>query len=154
MIQPVSNIPCPLGMGMFVTLCDDVVCSKRSRSVAVGKSHYKNEKNFGLSSSFYRRFFAEIFLFLRHNPDVTHWQAVVIFERRSLEPKAVQRIPFLTLLESSQIHRIYLEDFRELPANSVEAAILQLIVTKPKTAVQKAKVLIDQARDRNDSDLY
>lgn len=102
--------------------------------------------------SFYRRFFAEIFLFLRHNPDVTYWRAVVIFERRSREPKAPQRLPFLALLESPQIYRIYLEDLQKSPADSVETAILQLIVKKPQTAVQNARVLIDRAKNENDSD--
>ena len=106
------------------------------------------EVQFQHDVEFYRRFFSEIFLFLRHNPKVTHWQAAAIFERRSREP--VDQKPFQVLLESPQIHRIYLEDFQELSTDSLGEAILQLIVTKPKFAVPKAKVLVKRVQAQSE----
>ncbi|MEL7070538.1 MAG: Rpn family recombination-promoting nuclease/putative transposase [Cyanobacteria bacterium J06581_3] len=97
---------------------------------------------------FYRRFFSEIFLFLRHNPKVSHWQAVAIFERRSREPK--DQNAFRILLDSPIVHRIYLEDFKEISTDSLGAAILQLMVTAPKKSIAKAKAIIARAKTPSD----
>lgn len=45
---------------------------------------YFVEVQFQLDSTFYRRFFAEIFLYLRQNESVNFWRAVVIYPQRSL----------------------------------------------------------------------
>ncbi|MEL6353784.1 MAG: Rpn family recombination-promoting nuclease/putative transposase [Cyanobacteria bacterium J06627_28] len=107
------------------------------------------EVQFQHDTNFYRRFFSEIFLFLRHNPNVQHWQAAAIFEKRSREP--VDQTPFQVLLESPQIHRIYLEDFKKVATDSIGEAILQLIVTKPKSAVSRAKALIARTSTQSDT---
>ena len=111
------------------------------------------EVQFQRDVRFYRRLFAEIFIFLRHNPKVTHWQALVIFERRSREPNLQQRLPFQALLNSPQVHVIYLEDFQQTPIDSWEAAILQLIISRPKNAVQRAKALIARIKAQSDPSL-
>ncbi|MGB3296931.1 MAG: Rpn family recombination-promoting nuclease/putative transposase [Phormidesmis sp.] len=111
------------------------------------------EVQFQKDVRFYRRLFAEIFIFLRHNPNVAHWQALVIFERRSREPDQHQRLPFQTLLQSPQLHVIYLEDFQQASADSWEAAILQLIVTNPREAIQRAKVLISRIKSQTYSNV-
>ena len=111
------------------------------------------EVQFQRDARFYRRLFAEVFMFLRHNPKVTHWQALVIFERRSREPNLQQRLPFQSLLSSPQVHIIYLEDFQQTSIDSWEAAILQLIITRPKNAVQRAKALIARIKTQSDSSL-
>ncbi|MGD1897865.1 MAG: Rpn family recombination-promoting nuclease/putative transposase [Phormidesmis sp.] len=111
------------------------------------------EVQFQKDIQFYRRLFAEIFVFLSHNPNVIHWRAIVIFARRSREPAEQQRLPYQSLLNSDQVHRIYLEDFQELSTDSLNATILQLIVTKPKAAIQRAKSLIERVKVNNDSSL-
>ncbi|MEL7358855.1 MAG: Rpn family recombination-promoting nuclease/putative transposase [Cyanobacteria bacterium J06560_6] len=93
---------------------------------------------------FYRRLFSEIFLFLRHNPKVCHWQAVAIFEKRSREPSDQQA--FRVLLDSPIVHRIYLEDFKEVSTGSLGSAILQLMVTPPKKSITRAKAIIARAK--------
>lgn len=111
------------------------------------------EVQFQKDDAFYRRLFAEIFMFLRHNPEVTYWRSVIIFERRSREPEDAQKVPFQTLLNSSQVHRIYLEDFQQTESTSLEAAILQLVVTKPRSTIQRAKALINTVNAQSDSSL-
>lgn len=111
------------------------------------------EVQFQKDVQFYRRLFAEIFVFLRHNPKVAHWQSVVIFERRSREPDEKQQLPYQGLIHSNQVHRIYLEDYRDIVTDSLEASILQLVVTKPQTAVQRAKSLIERVKVDNNSSL-
>jgi len=98
------------------------------------------EVQFQKDKAFYRRFFAEIFLFLRRNPKVDYWQAVVIFEKRSREP--VDKLAFQVLLNSPQMHRIYLEDFESVSPNSVGSAIFQLIVSDSELAIERARAVI------------
>ncbi|MBN3926016.1 Rpn family recombination-promoting nuclease/putative transposase [Nostoc sp. NMS4] len=53
---------------------------------------YFVEVQFQLDSTFYRRFFAEIFTYLRQNESVNFWRAVVIYPQRSLDPS--DRLPY------------------------------------------------------------
>ena len=102
------------------------------------------EIQFQLDEFFYHRFFAEIFLFLRKNPDVEHWQAVVLFEQRNRETDKQQ--PFRTLLDSPQVQSLYLSDFQEIDFESIELSVLQLIVTSPELAIERAKQVIRRAK--------
>ncbi len=109
------------------------------------------EVQFQKDAYFYHRFFSEIFIFLRQNPEVTYWQAIVLFEKSSREPERQQ--PFLVLLNSDQVHRIYLEDLRQISSVSLEVAIVQLIVTQPRSAMQFARQLLERAKTQSDSSL-
>ncbi|NET55729.1 MAG: DUF2887 domain-containing protein, partial [Symploca sp. SIO2E6] len=60
----------------------------------------------------YHRLFAEIFVFLQQNPQYTHWQAVVIFPSKSLEPEDVG--VYSLLLESTQVQRFYLNKLEQV----------------------------------------
>ena len=102
------------------------------------------EIQFQFDEYFYHRFFAEIFLFLRKNPDVKHWQAVVLFEKRSRETSNQQ--PFRTLLDSNQVQALYLTDIQDSDFESIELSVLQLIVVEPKLAVERAKQVIQRAK--------
>ena len=95
---------------------------------------------------FYQRFFAEIFLFLRQNPQTLRWRAVVLFAKHSLEPEQTE--PFQTLIESDQVNRIYLEDLQQVATESVGIGLVQLAVAKPNTAMEQAQALLMQARAR------
>lgn len=98
------------------------------------------EVQFQKDKAFYRRLFAEIFLFLRHNSKINYWQAIVIFEKRSREP--VDKLAFQVLLSSPQVHRIYLEDFESISPDSIGSAIFQLIVSEPTLAIGRAKAIL------------
>ncbi|NET56876.1 MAG: Rpn family recombination-promoting nuclease/putative transposase, partial [Symploca sp. SIO2E6] len=65
----------------------------------------------------YHRLFAEIFVFLQQNPEFTHWQAVVIFPSKSLEPEDVGL--YSLLLESTQVQRFYLKELEQVQPFSV-----------------------------------
>ena len=102
------------------------------------------EIQFQLDPYFYQRFLAEIFLFLRQNPQTLHWQAVVLFANRDLEPQETQ--PFQPLLESQQVNRIYLEDLRQVATDSLGIGLVQLVVADAKQAITQAKGLLRQAQ--------
>jgi predicted transposase/invertase (TIGR01784 family) len=94
---------------------------------------------------FYQRFFAEIFLYLRQNPVVFRWQAAVLFAKRSIEPQDSRA--YTTLLNSTQVQRIYLEDLKKLTGASIEIGLIQLIVLTPKKVTHKAQSLLSQVKD-------
>ncbi|MEH2001751.1 MAG: Rpn family recombination-promoting nuclease/putative transposase [Nostoc sp.] len=104
---------------------------------------YFVEVQFQLDSTFYRRFFAEIFLYLRQNESVNFWRAVVIYPQRSLDPS--DRLPYEVLLDSSQVQRIYLDEL-DTGENSLQVAIIKLIIEREETAIDKGRELILQAR--------
>ncbi|MGK7907438.1 MAG: Rpn family recombination-promoting nuclease/putative transposase [Synechococcus sp.] len=103
------------------------------------------EIQFQLDPYFYHRFFAEIFLFLRQNPEMKDWHAVVLFAKRGIEPGQTQ--PFQPLLESELVSRIFLEDLQENASNSLGIGLAQLVAARPNAAVDLAKVLLGQARE-------
>ncbi|MCL6750897.1 Rpn family recombination-promoting nuclease/putative transposase [Nostoc sp. CCCryo 231-06] len=106
---------------------------------------YFVEVQFQLDSTFYRRFFAEVFLYLRQNESVNFWRAVVIYPQRSLDPS--DRLPYELLLDSSQVQRIYLDEL-DPGENSLQVAIVKLILEREETAVDKGRELILQARQQ------
>ncbi|MCG9891442.1 MAG: Rpn family recombination-promoting nuclease/putative transposase [Thermosynechococcaceae cyanobacterium MS004] len=101
---------------------------------------------------FYHRFFAEIFLYFQQYPDTADWKAVVLFSKRSVEPEQTQL--FRTLLESTQVQRVYLEDLQNESTESLGLGLLQLIDAKPETAGVKALALVEKVRGqvREDAD--
>lgn len=106
---------------------------------------YFVEVQFQLDLTFYRRFFAEIFLYLRQNESVNFWRAIVIYPQRSLDP--TDRLPYELLLNSSQVQRIYLDEL-DTGENSLQVAIVKLIIEREETAVDKGRELILQARQQ------
>jgi len=106
---------------------------------------YFVEIQFQSDSNFYRRLFAEIFVYLRQNESVNFWRAVVIYPQRSLDPN--DRLPYELLLNSSQVQRIYLDEL-DTADNSLQVAIVKLIIEREETAVDKGRELILQARQQ------
>ena len=100
---------------------------------------------------FYQRFFAEIFLFLRQNPQTADWQAVVLFSSRNTEPKETKL--FNVLLGSKQVKRIYLQDLQQSTSDSVGINLVRLVVASSKQAIAQAKTLLTQTKRANSTDL-
>ena len=73
------------------------------------------------------------------------WLAVVIYPQRSLDPN--DRLPYKLLLNSSQVQRIYLDEL-DTGENSLQVAIVKLIIEREETAVDKSRELILQARQQ------
>ena len=93
--------------------------------------------------AFYRRFFGEIFLYLYQYEETKHWQALVIFRNRKIEPEDTQ--PYQALLNSSNVTRIYLEDLGDEAYENLGLGIVKLIVEDEARAVQQAKRLAAKA---------
>ena len=91
------------------------------------------EVQFQKDPTFYHRLIAEIHLFLKLNPNTFDWKAVVIFQKRSIEPPDFRL--FRNLIESDQVHRIYLEDLKATSGDNVGLDLMCLIVAKKKDAV-------------------
>ncbi|NEO56349.1 MAG: Rpn family recombination-promoting nuclease/putative transposase [Okeania sp. SIO3B5] len=94
-------------------------------------------------TAFYRRFFAEIFLYLYQYEETKHWQALVVFRNRKIETEDTQ--PYEALLNSSNVTRIYLEDLDDEAYDNLGLGIVKLIVEGQARAVQQAKVLVAKA---------
>lgn len=61
----------------------------------------------------YERIFAQIFLyFYRHRDRFTDWQIIVIYPSRSTEQDRLH--PFRVMLNSEQMHRIYLDELGDI----------------------------------------
>ena len=99
---------------------------------------------------FYHRFFAEIHLYLKLHPKTVDWQAIVIFPRRNIEPKN-QRL-YRANLSSDQVHRVYLEDFRDTSTESVGIGLMQLIVADTIDAIPKAQELLSKTQPLSKTD--
>jgi predicted transposase/invertase (TIGR01784 family) len=99
---------------------------------------------------FYNRFFGEIFLFLQLHPKTVDYKAVVIFPNRSIEPK--NQYLYRANLNSDQVHRIYLDDFKGVQIESLGVGMLQLIVADSVDAVAQAQSLLTKTRNQDQTD--
>ena len=100
------------------------------------------EYQFQSSEAIYRRLFGEIFLYLRHAPDTSDWNATVIFPRRSFEPSDTH--VYRTLLASSQVRRIYLDEL-DPEQLRLGAAIAQLTVEPEQSAPGRFRQVMARA---------
>lgn len=98
------------------------------------------EVQFQKDVEFYYRFFAELFLFLRQNPQTVDWRAVVIFPNCSVEPEQIHL--FRPLLDSLQVQRVYLDDFGIHSGESLGIGLMQLILAESDEAFELAKRLM------------
>jgi predicted transposase/invertase (TIGR01784 family) len=108
------------------------------------------EVQFQHDATFYQRFFAEIYLYLDLHPQTVDWQAIVIFSTRNVEP-ANQRL-YRVNLNSDQVHRVYLEDFRDSSTESIGIGLMQLIVADTVDAISKAKALLAKTQPLSKTD--
>jgi len=93
----------------------------------------------------YHSFFAEIFLYLRDYQPPNDWMAILIFTKRSLDPRLPNH--FQDYANSPRLKHVYLD---ELPADvadrSLELGVLQLIGIKDDVAPERARQLIERAQ--------
>ncbi|NJM77826.1 MAG: Rpn family recombination-promoting nuclease/putative transposase [Acaryochloridaceae cyanobacterium RU_4_10] len=100
------------------------------------------EVQFGRDPKFYGRFFGEIYFYLDLHQDTQDWQAVVIFPKRSIEPR--QRHLYRANLASDQVHRIYLDELTDVPTESFGVGLMQLILADSEDAVSQAQALLNK----------
>ncbi len=89
---------------------------------------------------FYGRLFAEIFLYLYRMAPVRPWRAVVIHPSRSVERLDGRR--YGSVVKLPEVHRVYLEDWADVPANTVGLRLVQLLAGKAAEAPTKARQLL------------
>lgn len=99
---------------------------------------------------FYHRFIVEIHLYLKLHPKTLDWRAVVIFHRSSAEPSKTRL--FRNLINSDQMHRVYLNQRPVESDDSVGLGLMRLIVMKQKEAITQAKSLLSRVQQRSSID--
>jgi predicted transposase/invertase (TIGR01784 family) len=109
------------------------------------------EVQFQRDLTFYQRFFAELYLYLDLHPQTVDWQAIVVFPNQSIEP--VDRHLYRSNLNSDQVHRVYLEDFRATSAESIGIGLMQLIMSNSADAIPKAKELLSRTQPLSKTDV-
>jgi len=110
---------------------------------ALSQSIFFAEVQLQKDDALYQRFFSEIFLFLRRS-EVAYgdWTGVLIYGSRSMEPSS--SVWYRSLLSSSQISQIYLDelgDWREVP---LELGLVMLTNASEANAPDQARFLLEQ----------
>ena len=92
----------------------------------------------------YERLFGESLLyFYRSRQYYSDWQAVVIYPSRSAEQTETH--PYRALLNSDQVHRIYLNELGAIEELPLGVASMVLTIVKESEAPEKARMLIGRA---------
>jgi predicted transposase/invertase (TIGR01784 family) len=92
----------------------------------------------------YERLFGESFLyFYRNRSAYCDWQSVVIYASRSLEQTDSQ--PYRALLNSDQVHRVYLDELGEMERLPLGVAAMVLTIVQDSEAPEQARMLIGRA---------
>jgi predicted transposase/invertase (TIGR01784 family) len=93
----------------------------------------------------YERLFGESLLyFYRNRSRFRDWQAVVIYPSRSTEQDDTH--PYRALLNSDQVHRIYLDELGTIEDLPLGVASMVLTITAEREAPEKARMLIARAQ--------
>jgi predicted transposase/invertase (TIGR01784 family) len=89
----------------------------------------------------YERLFAEsMAYFYRNRGSFSDWQAVVIYASRSTEQDDTH--PYRVLINSAQVHRIYLNELGDIETLPLGVASMVLTIVKEAEAAEKARMLI------------
>jgi predicted transposase/invertase (TIGR01784 family) len=92
----------------------------------------------------YERMFGESLLyFYRNRSRFSDWQAVVIYPSRSIEQNNTH--PYRALINSDQVHRIYLDELGAIEDLPLGVAAMVLTIEKESEAAEKARMLIGRA---------
>ena len=97
------------------------------------------EVQFQPRDDFYRRLFAEIFLYLHRYPLPRPWRTVVIYPEAEIE-----RVPvgYESLLDLPEVRRVYLPELRQQQRQTPGWRMLQLLISEPDDAVRQAREIL------------
>ncbi len=101
------------------------------------------EVQFQKDELLYHRFFSESMLYMYRNATLDDdWYGVIILQSRSLEPEktAIHR----SLINSSQVQRIYLDELGNPDEQKVGISLMQLTIASETQMVEQAKRLIER----------
>ncbi len=92
----------------------------------------------------YERLFGESMAhFYRNRDNYSDWQAVVIYPSRSMEQ--TDSHPYRALLNSDQVHRIYLKELGPIETLPLGVAAMVLTIVQESETAEKARMLIGRA---------
>jgi hypothetical protein len=117
--------------GVFTPVSDDPLVP-----IVFAEAQMQTDENF------YRRYFAEIFLYLEQYEVSRSWQGLLILPSRGLNFGA--ELPYQELLEH-RVTRLYLQDLKEESDLSPNLALLQLLVTDRNQSADLGRALLEKA---------
>ncbi|WP_265338657.1 MULTISPECIES: Rpn family recombination-promoting nuclease/putative transposase [unclassified Nodularia (in: cyanobacteria)] len=107
---------------------------------------YFCEVQFQKDEQLYERVFAESLLyFYRNRTRYSDWQAVIIYPSRSTEQSDIH--PYRTLLEGSQVHRVYLDELGNIRQLPLWVALMILTTLEDEQAPEEARYLLAKTFD-------
>ena len=105
---------------------------------------YFCEVQFQKDEKLYERVFAESLLyFYRNRERFRDWQAVIIYPSRSIEQSNIY--PHRGLLNSHQVHRVYLEELGNIRQLPLWVALMVLTTIEPEQAPSEARYLLERS---------
>ncbi len=106
---------------------------------------YFCEVQFQRDEKLYERLFGEALLyFYRNRQRFSNWQAVILYPSRSIEQSQIA--PYQALLESHQVHRIYLNELGPIEQLPLGVALMVLTILEDDQAVTAAQALLERSR--------
>lgn len=82
--------------------------------------------------------------YLRQNQSTFDWQAAIVYPTRGLEPDESRL--HRALLNSPQVQQVYLDELGEAADQSMGIGLVKLVVESEENAPERARQLIDRAR--------
>ncbi len=105
---------------------------------------YFCEVQFQKDEQLYERVFAESSLyFYRNSARFSDWQAVIIYPSRNIEQTNIY--PHRGLLNSNQLHRVYLDELGDIRQLPVSLALMVLTTLDDELAPQEARYLLERS---------
>ncbi|MEG4507080.1 Rpn family recombination-promoting nuclease/putative transposase [Microcoleus sp. F6_B4] len=106
---------------------------------------YFCEVQFQRDELLYERLFGESFLyFYRNRQRFTDWEAVVIYPSRSTEQSDTH--PYRALLNSNQVHRVYLDELGEIEQLPLGVALMALTTIDEASTPEAARLLLARSQ--------
>ena len=104
---------------------------------------YFCEVQFQKDEKLYERLFGESFLyFYRNRALFADWEAVVIYPSRSIEQ--TNGYPYRALLNSNQVHRVYLDELGEIAQLPLGVALMVLTTVDEDASPAAARMLLSR----------
>jgi predicted transposase/invertase (TIGR01784 family) len=106
---------------------------------------YFCEVQFQKDEFLYERVFGESFLyFYRNRKRFSNWQAVLIYPNRTTEQSDI--VPYQALLNSDQVHRVYLEELGDIQKLPLGVALMVLTTVQEEQAPAIARELFGRSQ--------
>lgn len=106
---------------------------------------YFCEVQFQRDEALYERLFGESFLyFYRNRSRFTDWQAVLLYPTRLTEQ--AEKHPYRALLNSDQVHRVFLDELGEIEQLPPGVALMALTTIDDASTPEATRALLERSR--------